>query len=218
MVPNIYRPVPGGRSWRSVALAATRLLLPLAALVVVAGAILARPPEAEADPAADWFACTGPDLQLPLGVSIGAGVDAAVVRAAMAEWNAVRPGTFVEASSNADVEVVASARTWVKMPCGTTKSTVYVGNDVNLSYWMAHELGHTLRLADHIPATQNTSGYINPKICPAGYVGVMSYCTPRSGWWGAGDVAMLDAAFPLKVTIPEGFEPNYRSVVPGVAR
>lgn len=221
MGSKIYRPATVAGARRSFAFAhwpSPWLLRGAAALFAGLVVTLVAASPSAADPASDaWMACTGPDLVLPLTVSIGPGVDARVVRAALAEWNALRPGAFVEVSGAATVSVVSSTRTWVDMPCGKTTSTVYAGSDVNLSYWMAHELGHSLRLADHVPVGSNPAGYRNPRFCPdSGYVGIMSYCTPRAQWWGEDDRRMMREAFP--VTLPPEFEPRYRSFAGGLAR
>lgn len=134
---------------------------------------------------------------LPLTVRIEPGVDATMVRAAMAEWNRFYGGVFVETAGAATVTVRPSVQTWVDMPCDKNTSVVYAGTDVDLSYWMTHELGHTLGFADHIPAEQDPTGYINPGRCPPdGYEGIMSYCIPRSTWFGLDDYRMMRATFP----------------------
>lgn len=119
---------------------------------------------------------------------------------AIAEWNALRSGLFVMSDDpNAEVKVVtAPGRTWVQMPLNSPQSTVYVGNDVIISYWLAHELGHTLNLADHIFPDTDPTGYINPQSTEDGYRGVMSYAAMRSQWFGDDDVKMLIEVFPLR--------------------
>ena len=104
---------------------------------------------------------------------------------------------FIFAMPTGDVTIVADGVTWVEMPCASNKSVVHVGNDVDLNYWMAHELGHTLGLADHIRSFDDPSIYVNPGRCPDdGYVGIMSYCTPRALWFGPQDVQMMQAVWP----------------------
>jgi len=150
---------------------------------------------------ADHKACSHPVLSVPRTVTIRSDVpNPQAWRNAIATWNAQGSGMrFVEvdsAASMADVYIISSARysngsTWVRMPCGRTDSVVYAGTDVDLDYWAAHELGHTVGLADHITHGTDPSRYINPKYCPEGYSGVMSYCTPRWQWWGPDDRYML---------------------------
>ena len=149
---------------------------------------------------ADHMACSRPALSWPRTVIIRPDApNQQAWRNALAEWNAQGSRVrFVEVAQNseADVYIVSSyqwsdGRTWVRMPCGRTDSVVYAGTDVDLGYWAAHEMGHTLGLADHITHAQNPAGWINPKYCPAGYDGIMSYCTPRYRWWGANDRTML---------------------------
>lgn len=116
--------------------------------------------------------------------------DAAPWKAAIAEWDAHYPGTFAEGSFDDATVLIAwtPGRTWVDMPCHGHRGIVYVGRDADLSYWAAHELGHAgFALRDWIRVGQPKDGYINPGTCPAGYDGIMSYCTPRERWWGADD-------------------------------
>lgn len=149
---------------------------------------------------ADHMACSRPALSWPRTVAIAPDApNTNAWRSALAEWN--RQGAvvrFQEVSygTEADVYVLSSyqwsnGQTWVNMPCGRTDSVVYAGTDVDLNYWATHEVGHTLGLADHITHSDNPSRYINPKYCPEGYSGVMSYCTPRWAWWGTLDRYML---------------------------
>ena len=68
-------------------------------------------------------------------------------------------------------------RTWVDMPCHGHRATIYVGQDVSIAYWAAHELGHAgFALRDYIPIGYPKDGYINPGRCPGEYDGIMSYC------------------------------------------
>jgi len=141
----------------------------------------------------DHMACSRPVLPMPRTVVIRPGAaNPQAWRNAMAEVNYQSNGhvRFVEVGQDyeADVYILPSATTWVAMPCGRIESEVYAGTDVDLNYWASHELMHTLGLADHITHSQDPSRYINPKFCPdSPYQGVMSYCTPRSQWWGAND-------------------------------
>ena len=151
-----------------------------------------------------WVACNA-GVTLPRTVSIGAGVDAALVRASINEWDDVFGDVFIEAPIEipgaqpvpADIELVRDSATWVEMPCRATHSVVHLGGQTNLSYWLTHELGHTLGLADHIRSIDDAAPYVNPGHCPEdGYDGVMSYCTPRERWFGAEDRQMMHALFP----------------------
>ena len=155
-----------------------------------------------------WMACNA-SVTLPRTVSIGAAVDITLVRSAIAEWDAVFGEVFVEVVVEvfievpgaqpvpADIELVQDSATWVEMPCRATHSVVHLGGQTNLSYWLTHELGHTLGLADHIRPIDDAARYVNPGHCPEdGYDGVMSYCTPRERWFGAEDRRMMRALFP----------------------
>jgi len=128
------------------------------------------------------------------------------VEVAIAEWNACRSGLFVmvDDPNVAEVKVITMpGRTWVQMPLTSPQSIVYVGNDIQ--GLMAHELGHTLNLADHIFPDMDTTGYINPQSTEDGYRGVMSYAATREQWFGNDDVTMLIDVFPLthRVVVPE---------------
>ncbi len=150
-------------------------------------------------------------LTLPLTVQIESGVDAEMVRAAMAYWNEWYGAVFVETVGPATVTIRPSTQTWVDMPCGKATSIVYAGTDVDLSYWMAHELGHTLGFADHIQAEQDSTGYINPGTCPDyGYGGIMSYCSDSSKWFGLDDYQTMNEIFPRGL--------NYKQFVIGLVR
>ena len=146
-----------------------------------------------------WLACEA-GATLPRTVSVGAGVDPALVHSAMKEWNDAFGAVFVAAANSgrgADVEVVADSSTWVELPCSSTHSIVHVGGRTDLVYWLTHELGHSLGLADHIRVIDDASRYINPGRCPEdAYDGVMSYCTPRARWFGADDGEMMRTLFP----------------------
>ncbi|OAI41142.1 hypothetical protein AYO38_04470 [bacterium SCGC AG-212-C10] len=144
-----------------------------------------------------YMACAVANAHFPVRVAIATTVDPRPWRAAFAEWNSHYPGTFLEVSADepSDATIQPSARTWVQMPCGSTKPTVYAGTDTNLDYWAAHELGHVLGLRDWIQSSVSTKGYMNPGSCPSSYRGIMSYCSPRTEWWGDGDDAMMRGAF-----------------------
>ena len=118
---------------------------------------------------------------------------------AIAEWDACRSGLFVLTDDpNAEVRVVPTdGRTWVQRPLTGPQSTVYVGSDVDPAYWLAHELGHTLNLADHVWPDTDPTGYVNPQSTEDGYRGIMSYAAERGQWLGAEDFAMLREVFPL---------------------
>lgn len=118
---------------------------------------------------------------------------------AAAEWNAIYPCFKKVLTPEADVTFVTDVRTWVEMPSSTNpRSVVHVGLDVDLRYWMAHELGHTLGFADHLPDGYPTDGYINPGTSVENYEGVMSYGVGRQQWFGLHDKQMLAKAYPLK--------------------
>lgn len=154
---------------------------------------------------ADHMACSRPVLTMPRTYQIDPwlnSTDAQIYRDAFAEVQSHSGGyiSFVEVpfygSYNADIEVLSSwywstGYTWVQMPCGaTTHSNIFVADDVSQPYWAAHEIMHTLSLADHITHSVNPANYINPAYCDDDsnpYVGVMSYCSSRYQWWGAGD-------------------------------
>jgi len=173
-----------------------RLGLPAAVAAIAAAAALLATclPSSAAD--GHYVAC-GSGITLPRSVKIADGVDPALVRAAMAEWNAFWGVVFAETTGPADVDVMASPATFVEMPCTSSHAVVHVGQDVDLSYWLTHEFGHTLGLADHIRAGDPPARYINPGHCPEdAYDGIMSYCTPRSRWFGAGDTQMMQTLYP----------------------
>ena len=183
-----------------------RCIVALVLLLAAFGTVIAL----DSDARADHQACRYKP-QLPLSIRNEVpGAAGAAVWSAIEEWNSFRPGTFAPTSGPATVVVKTGARTWVDMPCGKTTSTFYVAGDVNTAYWAAHELGHTLGFADHIPMTSSAAGYINPGRCGPGsgssYAGIMSYCTPRSGWWSAMDGHMY---FRWLVA-------RYSTIVPGV--
>ena len=118
-----------------------------------------------------------------------------LVEDACARWNAIHPGLFLLVDEPAaPVHVVRGERTWVLMPVNTAESIVHWGGEMP-GYWMAHELGHTLGLGDHVWAGLEGSGYRNPQVDaatdPARYRGVMSYLDPPDGWFGPDDVRML---------------------------
>jgi hypothetical protein len=148
--------------------------------------------------AGNGLACDGP-VSLPRTVSVASDVDRRIVLDAMAQWNDFYGNVFIEVASSsfADVKIVSDRSTWVEMPCGRKETIVHAGRDVDLSYWLTHELGHALGLADHIRSSDDASRYINPGFCPGdGYEGVMSYCTSSDRWFGPDDLAMVERLFP----------------------
>ncbi len=195
--------------WSQVATPSAGILA-LALLTATAGAADDDGPRARADGQSDhhWLACVT-TVTLPRTVSIGAGVDVALARSAMDEWNTAFGAVFVEVAPSVierpDVEIVMDSSTWVELPCRTNHSTVHLGGQTNLAYWLTHELGHTLGLADHIRLVDDGSRYINPGHCPQdGYDGVMSYCTPRERWFGADDLEMIRTLFPQPSSLRQG--------------
>ena len=190
------------------AVRASRLVF-IAATVVV-GAIVGRSDIVHLP--LHYVAC-GSGLTLPRTVRIADGVDKAVVRSGFSEWNNTYGTVFIEVAGVADVDVVPSQTTWVQMPCSNSHAVIHVGGDVDLHYWMAHEFGHALGLADHIRSYDDTAIYVNPGFCPEdGYVGIMSYCTPRELWFGPGDMTMMKELFPRPRPGLTG-----QAFVPGVA-
>ena len=122
-----------------------------------------------------------------------------LVLAACARWNALRPGLFLVVDEPAaPVHVVRGPRTWVLMPVASAESVVHWGGEVP-DDWMAHELGHTLGLGDHVWEGFDASGYRNPRVDrpddPGRYHGVMSYLDPMSEWFGGDDRRMLAEHF-----------------------
>lgn len=133
-----------------------------------------------------------------------------IIADAIVAWNTIYPCFTTVLTPDADVTFQFAERTWVKMPSTTDpKSVVYLGQDVSLTYWLEHELGHTLGLADHIRDGSSPTGYINPALCPSNpYAGVMSYCSSRENWLTREDQLMLKRLFPLR----------RRNVIPGISR
>ena len=148
---------------------------------------------------ADHYMCQQYQPSLPLSVSVdpnleGSGVTSADVMAAFARWNeAAGFDVFtVHRGPWRDADVLLTnngySTTWVNTACnpnfnqrGSNRAVVFLGNSeakTNL-YWLTHELGHALGLADHTnnPIPQ----HINPGSC-ASYQGVMSYCTSEQNW------------------------------------
>lgn len=125
------------------------------------------------------------------------------VARAMDLWNRLRPGTFAWAEGHADVLVAeTTGRTWVDFASAWPNVTVHCGPD--LGFWMPHELGHALGLADHILPGMDATGYVRPVEASAAYRGVMSYQATRDDWFGPDDVALMRAVFPFEhvTTIP----------------
>lgn len=120
--------------------------------------------------------------------------------AAIACWNRLRPGTFEMSygpdASGADVAIVpTSTRTFVDFSTAWPRVAVYCGHD--LDFWLPHELGHALGLADHVLPGMDTSGYIRPVEASEAYRGVMSYQASHEQWFGDDDVRMMREVFPL---------------------
>jgi hypothetical protein len=167
----------------------------IAAVLVLLAATVASTHDVPV-PTRHFLAC-GAGITLPRTVTVMPGADGSAVRASMAEWNRFYGNVFVEVPTGGDVQVIADRTTWVEMPCEGGHSVVHMGIDVSMAYWLTHELGHTLGLADHIRSSDDASRYINPGFCPGdGYEGVMSYCTPRARWFGPDDVEMMRTVFP----------------------
>lgn len=163
------------------------LWLMLLGLAMWAGIIYGGCKAKDAFAASPYQACDYA-VSFPVRIHIGAGVDPAPWRAAIAEWDRHYPGSFEESPEG--VPVVLSESTWVEMPCGR-EAVIHSGHDVRLDYWAAHELAHVLGIRDFIQAGVNPAGYINPGTCPGSYSGIASYCTPREAWFGPGDDAMM---------------------------
>jgi len=154
-----------------------------------------------ADGAIAHMACSRPVLPMPRTVVIRPGVAPGPWRAAIAEWNTFGASTvgsarlrFIEVgqSYEADVYIVpTSGRTWVQLPCGRIESVINVGPGEDMGYWAAHELGHTLGFPDFVPGGAATMGYLNPGRCPGGYNGILSYCAPRTDWFGPDDATSV---------------------------
>lgn len=123
-----------------------------------------------------------------------------LVLAACARWNAIRPGLFLVVDEPAaPVHVVRGPRTWVLMPVASAESVVHWAGEAP-DEWMAHELGHTLGLGDHVWEGFDASRYLHAQEDVVGdphrYRGVMSYLDPMAGWFGEDDRAMVAAHFP----------------------
>lgn len=132
----------------------------------------------------------------------------AQAEAAIACWNALRPGTFELVPAldgfEAEVAVVSTVtRTFVDFTTAWPLAVVYCGAD--LDFWLPHELGHALGLADHVLPGMNTTGYVRPVEASEAYRGVMSYQASREQWFGPDDVRMMREVFPLphRVTLAE---------------
>lgn len=126
-------------------------------------------------------------------------------------WNALAPVFNLTDKRDAQVwgVVMFGDETWVrwKRPNYSSVPIVYVQRKLMIGsreatqaeylnyvrYWLPHELGHLIGLADHINPNTPTSGYQNPTIADAAdhYNGVMSYRTPRWEWFGDDDRDML---------------------------
>lgn len=116
-------------------------------------------------------------------------------------WNALLPGLFLVVDEPAaPVHVVRGERTWVLMPVSSAESIVHWGGEMP-PQWLAHELGHTLGLGDHLWPNFDAAGrtYIGAQVDEPGdsgrYRGVMSYLDPPDGWFGEDDRRMLAEHF-----------------------
>ena len=150
---------------------------------------------------ADGYLATYFQLELPRRVYCSALDLCALVKSSIDKWNSLRPGLF-EMSDDPNSPVVVmltDGRTWVSMPVSDNKATLYIGPDVDIEYWMPHELGHALGLADHVYPNQDLTGYVNPKFTTDGYRGVMAYGVPPVEWFGSADSAMLHLTYPMPV-------------------
>lgn len=119
----------------------------------------------------------------------------AIVAEAAARWNAMRPGLFsLTLDPSAEVQVLGGGeRTWVLMPLASPESILHWAGELPAE-WMAHELGHTLGLADHVLSLG--PGYHNPRHAEAdAYRGVM--CNWSTFAFSADDMDMLAEHFPL---------------------
>ena len=132
----------------------------------------------------------------------------AEAEAAIACWNRLRPGTFEMSygpdARGADVAIVpTSTRTFVDFSTAWPLAVVYCGHD--LDFWLPHELGHALGLADHVPPGMDTSGYVRPAEASEAYRGVMSYQASLEQWFGDDDARLMRAVFPLphRVTLAQ---------------
>jgi hypothetical protein len=93
--------------------------------------------------------------------------------------------------SAADILVTSAGTptTWVHTACapgfvqrGNNQAVVFIGRDdaSRNAQWFAHEMGHTLGIADYTPAP--SAIHFNAQPCGS-YVGVMSYCAGMSSWF-----------------------------------
>lgn len=133
-----------------------------------------------------------PDLSL-------AGLNLDDVRRGIDQWNAIWvahhgfPIFAIHSGDWPDADVLVTAHgwstTWVNTRCnsgyvqhGNNVAVVFVGSQSrDNALWVTHELGHTLGLADYIPAPDGRS-YINPGSCDDGYIGIMSHCASPQTW------------------------------------
>lgn len=122
-----------------------------------------------------------------------------LVESACAQWNDLRPGLFLVVNEPAaPVWVRKGSRTWVKMPIDDAQSIVHWAGEVD-PRWMAHELGHTLGLGDHVWPGLDTTGYHAPMVDDpedeTRYRGVMSYLDSMTAWFGEDDRRMVNHHF-----------------------
>ena len=137
-----------------------------------------------------------------------------LVLPAIDKWNGLRAGLFVAVTDqDAEVRVEWGAQTWVEMPIASSRSVLHWGETrADRDYWMAHEIGHTLGLGDHVwVGIPNFDKYVNPQVDSIDdggrYRGVMSYLSPPEEWFGPDDIGGLRRFFPLA----------HRLVIPGIA-
>lgn len=143
--------------------------------------------------------CPGRVVILPRYVYLHPEANPDAWRAAMVEWNARLPGTFIEvrdsAAANAVTTPMYGVGTWVEWPCEASVATIYSDAGSDLPRWAAHELAHAgLGWADHLgdDLWAQRERWGNPGRCPEGYSGIVSYCTPRDAWWSADDRAAVE--------------------------
>ena len=136
---------------------------------------------------------------LPRRVYVEVGSLRPLVAAACERWNAIRPGLFLVVDEPAaPVHVVLGPRTWVLMPLASAESVVH-WSGVEDPRWMAHELGHTLGLGDHVWPGRDLTGYQSAQVDEAAdetrYRGVMSYLDSMTAWFGDDDRRMVNHHF-----------------------
>lgn len=122
-------------------------------------------------------------------------------------WNDMRPCfNIVSERSGAFVEIIWGTSTWVDMPReDRMHSIVHVDRTWNqqlIRFWLPHELGHTINLADHVYPGTDISKYTNAAYCkyndPNDYHGIMSYCYILDGF-KEDDRQMMQKHWPTKL-------------------